>query len=72
MGDFQQKPNTGSLFKNDRKEKDTHPDYTGTINLGGKSMRLSAWIKEGKKGKWMSLSVSEQRAREDDPDRPPF
>lgn len=79
MGDFKQKPNSGSLFKNKKKETDKHPDYTGEINVDGKLLRLSAWIKDGKNGKWMSLSVSEQRqktmqAKGDvyDEDTPPF
>lgn len=47
----------GVLFKNDRKEQDNHPDYKGSINVGGTELWLSAWIKEGQKGKFMSLSV---------------
>lgn len=33
---YQQKENSGAIFKNDRKEKETHPDYTGIINVAGK------------------------------------
>jgi hypothetical protein len=28
---YEHKENKGSIFKNDRKEKDTHPDYTGQL-----------------------------------------
>lgn len=47
----------GVLFKNDRKEQDNHPDYKGSINVGGTEFWLSAWIREGQNGKFMSLSV---------------
>lgn len=49
--------NRGVLFKNDRKEQDNHPDYKGSINVDGTEFWLSAWIKEGQKGKFMSLSI---------------
>lgn len=48
--------NRGVLFKNNRKEKDSHPDYTGTGNLNGEDFQISAWLKEGKNGKFFSFS----------------
>ncbi len=57
---YEAKPNTGTLWKNDRKEKDTHPDYRGTINVDGKDYEISAWIKSKRDGgKFMSLAVKE-------------
>jgi hypothetical protein len=49
--------NRGALFKNDRKQQDNHPDYTGSINVGGVEYWLSAWLKDGQKGKFFSMSV---------------
>lgn len=51
------KEGSGSLFKNDRKTTETHPDYTGSIMVNGKEHWLSAWVKEGKKGKFFSVSI---------------
>ena len=54
---FEAKPNTGSLFKNERKEKETHPDYKGSCLVGGSEMWMSAWLKTGANGtKFMSFS----------------
>ncbi|MTV78310.1 hypothetical protein GM535_13945, partial [Streptococcus pneumoniae] len=53
---FEMREGSGSLFRNERKEKDTHADYTGTCLINGVEMYLNAWLKEGKKGKFFSLS----------------
>lgn len=61
---FQQKDNTGSLFKNNRREKDTHPEYRGSITVDGQEYWLSAWVKQGKDGgKYFSLSVQAKNTK---------
>jgi hypothetical protein len=55
--------NRGALFTNARKEKDTHPDVTGSLNVDGTEYWVSGWTKESKDGnKFLSLSV---RPKED-------
>ena len=53
----------GALFKNRDKESEKHPDYRGSINVGGEDFWISAWLKESKKGdKYMSLSVQSKES----------
>jgi hypothetical protein len=55
--------NRGALFKNDRKEKETHPDYKGSLNVGGVDYWLSSWISKSKAGAtYMSLSIQPKEA----------
>lgn len=64
--------NKGALFKNDKKEKDTHPDYKGSINVDGTEYWLSSWIKTSKAGgKFMSLSVTPKDAPKSAPKTAP-
>ena len=53
---YEKKPNTGSLFKNERKELDTHADYAGDVLVDGVEYWIDAYLKrpEGKKP-FMSL-----------------
>ena len=57
----------GALFRSDRRSSDTHPTHSGSINIEGREYWLSAWVKEGQKGKFFSLSVKpkdgQQQAR---------
>lgn len=55
--------NRWTLNKNDRKEKDTHPDYKGKLNVDGVDYWIDGWIKEGANGKFISGSLKpvEQR-----------
>lgn len=80
---YEPKPNTGSLFVNDRKETDNHPDRQGTALIDGKEYYVNGWIKQGSKGQWLSMSFKpkeargsrqESRPRKDDfdADGPPF
>jgi len=44
------KTNTGVIFKNDNKTKDTQPNYKGKVNVDGKELEISLWIKTSKAG----------------------
>jgi hypothetical protein len=53
---YEQKDNSGALFKNDRKEQESHPDRRGDALIGGVAYWVSGWLKEGKNGQFLSLS----------------
>ena len=78
---YEMKENSGSMFVNTKKEKDTHPDRNGTALIGGVEYWVSGWIKETKQGdKWLSLAFKpKDEARKpqpavvkDDEDEIPF
>ena len=57
-----------SLFKNDRKEQDNHPDYKGDgADLEGNPVWVSAWIKKSEKGTFMSCSFKLKEAQQSKP-----
>ena len=45
-----EKDNQGALFRNEEKKSDNHPDYSGTVTIGGKEMYIKGWINVSKKG----------------------
>ena len=70
---YEHKPGSGSMFKNDKKESDNHPDYKGDgMAPDGTMVWLDAWIKrpEGKKP-FLSVSMKpKDAARQPAPARP--
>ena len=53
---YEQRDNSGTLFKNDKKTTDAHPNATGKAMIDGVMYQVSAWTKDGSKGKFQSLS----------------
>lgn len=55
---YEQKDNSGALFRNDRKESENHPDYKGDAKISGTAYWVSGWIneKKGDGSKYLKLS----------------
>jgi hypothetical protein len=54
---YQQKDNSGSIFRNDKKLSDTHPDGKGSCVIDGVEYWVSSWNKTSAKGvQFRSLS----------------
>ena len=52
--------NRGQIWKNENRKTDTHPQYTGSINVDGKEYWLSGWTRKtdaNPKAPAMSFSV---------------
>ena len=55
---FEMRPGSFSLFPNDKKEKDTQPDWKGSIKLpNGEEFWFDAWNKQGTKGGFISGKI---------------
>ncbi len=62
MSNFQQKPGTGALFRSDKEGNESRPDYKGDLTLeNGDKIRIAGWLKDGAKGKFLSLKVDKPR-----------
>jgi uncharacterized protein (DUF736 family) len=57
---MENKPNTGAIFKNDKKTSQNQPDYRGKVNVNGKEMEVALWVKTSSAGNnYFSASFSE-------------
>lgn len=80
--------NRGAIWKNEKKEKDTHPDFTGSLDVDGVEFWVSAWKRKpdaNDKAPALSFSIKPKderppqreqkkagRPRDDDSDSIPF
>ena len=54
--------NRATIFINEKKENEKHPDWSGTLNVEGKEYWISGWKKVSKGGKpFLSLSIREKQ-----------
>lgn len=70
---YEVKELTGSLFDNNRKEKDTHPDKTGSCKIEGKEYWINAWIKRDDQGRErlsIAFKLKEEKVDKPRPDKP--
>jgi|TARA_B100002019_G_C21080291_1_gene503441 uncharacterized protein (DUF736 family) len=60
--------NGGALFPNDRKDKPTHPDFRGNIDIDGVDYWIKGWKKTSSKGmKFLSLAVTKKEDASKEP-----
>jgi hypothetical protein len=71
-GKYEHKPNRGSMFENDDKQKETQPDLKGSINVKGTVYWINGWKDITQNGKHvLKLSLQEQEERDDLPETRP-
>ena len=62
---YETRDNSGSIFRNQKRTEENHPNGTGKCMVGGVMYYVSAWTKTQQNGdKWQSLSfkpVDEQK-----------
>ena len=56
---------SGSLFKNEKKTEEKHPQMQGSCLIDGVEYYISAWTKEGSRGRWQSLAFKRKDAKPD-------
>ena len=63
---YEHQNGNGSLFKNINKTSDNQPEYSGTIKLqDGSEQQIAAWVKDGAKGKFFSLKLSDPYVKQE-------
>lgn len=49
---------SGTLSRNTFKDSEKQPDFRGNCVINGEGYKISGWIREGKNGKFFSLSFT--------------
>ena len=61
---FEHKANSGSIFRNDRKSRDSQPDHRGDCKIDGTDYWISAWVNETNGGtKYFSLKFEPKEGK---------
>lgn len=69
----EKRDNSGVLFKNSRKEKDTHADYEGNCTINGQEFWMNAWLKKDKNGNtFMSFAFKPKKLPAEQTKQPAF
>ena len=67
---YEHKEGKGTIFPNDYKTSENHPDYRGKAMWQGEIIEISMWEGETQAGlKKFSVSISEPRKKSDTPQR---
>lgn len=77
MSNYQERDQSGTIFPNNRKERESQPDFTGKAIVNGTPVYVSAWNKDNGR---ISLAFKNREAGAfdkkdqpaDDPDSIPF
>ena len=65
---YEPKDNSGSIFANDKKESENHPDGKGSCMIDGVEYWVSTWNKKTQEGKpWRSLAFTRKEAKQAKP-----
>ena len=56
---MEERDNTGIVFVNNYKEKQSQPDYKGTMVWKGEKIEVAMWVKEGQNGTFLTMSLQE-------------
>ena len=72
MSKYEQRDNSGSLFKVDEsKKRERGPDYSGTAMIDGAEYFMDAWLKSSESGRrWMSFSFKRKEKQAAKPAKP--
>ena len=68
---YEQRDMSGSLFRNDKKASDNHPNAKGSAMINGVEYWVSAWTRRDKNGNpWQSLAFTRKDSSQSLPPAP--
>lgn len=68
---FEQKDNSGALFRNNDKRSENSPEYSGTVRIDGHDMWINAWLRDRPDGsKYFKLSFKKKDGTSARPEAP--